>query len=83
MKIKAGQEKRSLAAIDAFYKQYNMGLPFEYKFLDDDYELLYASEERVSVLSRYFAGIVIIISCLGLFDLAAFTATKRRSVYGK
>jgi putative ABC transport system permease protein len=82
VKIKAGQEKKSLAAIGAFYKQYNMGLPFEYKFLDEDYDLLYASEERVSILSTYFAGIVIIISCLGLFGLAAFTATKRRAEIG-
>ncbi|HXL58040.1 MAG TPA: FtsX-like permease family protein, partial [Chitinophagaceae bacterium] len=39
---------------------------------------LYASEERVAALSKYFAGIAVIISCLGLFGLAAFTAQKRR-----
>jgi len=39
---------------------------------------LYASEQRVAVLSRYFAGIAILISCLGLFGLAAFTAQKRQ-----
>jgi ABC-type antimicrobial peptide transport system permease subunit len=37
----------------------------------------YASEERVATLSRYFAGIAIIISCLGLFGLAAFTTERR------
>ncbi|RYY54544.1 MAG: ABC transporter permease [Chitinophagaceae bacterium] len=82
VKIKAGQERESLAAISTFHKQYNMGLPLEYKFLDDDYDLLYAAEERVSRLSTYFAGVVIIISCLGLFGLSAFTATKRKTEIG-
>ncbi|MEJ0054685.1 MAG: FtsX-like permease family protein [Bacteroidota bacterium] len=40
------------------------------------------SEQRVSVLSRYFAGIAILISCLGLFALAAFTAEKRLKEIG-
>ena len=82
VKIKVGTEKETLARLDNFYKQYNMGLPFEYKFLDDDYQALYASEQRVSILSRYFAGIAIIICCLGLFGLAAFTAQKRHKEIG-
>ena len=43
---------------------------------------LYASEQRVAVLSKYFAGIAILISCLGLFGLAAFTAQKRQKEIG-
>ena len=38
---------------------------------------LYTSEQRVSTLSKYFAGLAIVISCLGLFGLAAFTAQRR------
>ena len=68
--------------MEKFYKQFNQGLPFEYKFLDEDYQQLYASEERVAVLSRYFAGIAILISCLGLFGLAAFTARKKQKEIG-
>jgi len=82
VKIKAGKERETLARLENFYKQFNQGLPFEYKFLDDDYQALYSSEQRVSVLSRYFAGIAIIISCLGLFGLAAFTAQKRQKEIG-
>ena len=48
----------------------------------EDYQALYASEKRVSLLSRYFAGLAIIISCLGLFGLAAFTAQKRQKEIG-
>lgn len=78
VKIKAGTEKETIARLESLYHQYNPGLPFEYRFLDDDYQQLYASEERVAVLSKYFAGLAIIISCLGLFGLAAFTAQKRQ-----
>lgn len=82
VKLKAGKERETIARVEKFYKTYNMGLPFEYKFLDDDFQRLYASEQRVAVLSRYFAGIAILISCLGLFGLAAFTAQKRQKEIG-
>jgi len=82
VKIEEGKEKETIAKLGKFYKNYNLGLPFEYKFMDDDYQRLYASEQRVSVLSRYFAIVAIIISCLGLFGLAAFTAQKRQKEIG-
>jgi putative ABC transport system permease protein len=81
VRIKAGNEKATIERLSKFYKTYT-GETLDYKFLDDDYQALYASEERVAVLSKYFAGIVIIISCLGLFGLAAFTAQKRRKEIG-
>jgi putative ABC transport system permease protein len=82
IKIKAGKEQETIANIEQFYKTYNQGLPLDFKFLDDDYQAMYSSEERVAKLSRYFAGIAIIISCLGLFGLAAFTAQKRQKEIG-
>ena len=82
VKIKAGTEKETIGRLETLYHQYNPGLPFEYKFLDEDYQALYASEQRVAVLSRYFAGIAIIISCPGLFGLVAFTAQKRQKEIG-
>jgi len=82
VKIKGGTERATVARLDQLYSQFNKGLPFQYVFLDDDYQALYASEERVSVLSRYFAGIAVLISCLGLFGLAAFTAQKRQREMG-
>ncbi|MBD0259159.1 MAG: ABC transporter permease [Cytophagales bacterium] len=82
VKIKAGTEKETMERIGAFYGKYNAGLPFVYKFLDQEYGALYAAENRVAVLSRYFAGIAILISCLGLFGLVAFTAERRRKEIG-
>jgi len=77
VKIQEGQEKSTLAQIEAFYKKTAVGIPFDYQFLDEDYHTMYEAENRVSVLSKYFAGFAIIISCLGLFGLAAFTAQRR------
>jgi len=82
VKIHAGKEQSTIAAIGNLYKQFNEGLPFEFRFIDDDYQALYSSEQKVSILSRYFAGIAIIISCLGLFGLAAFTTQKRQKEIG-
>lgn len=82
VKIRTGSEKATLAAIKTIYSQFNPGEAFEYKFLDEDYQALYASEQRVSALSKYFAGLAIFISCLGLFGLAAFTAQKRKKELG-
>jgi ABC-type antimicrobial peptide transport system permease subunit len=82
IKIKAGQEKETLANFKTFYEDYNTGFTFDYRFLDEQYAKLYASEQRVSTLSKYFAGITVLISCLGLFGLAAFTAERRTKEIG-
>ena len=76
-RIEGGKETETLEHLTEFYKAYNPGFPLDYTFLDDDYQRQYVSEQRVSVLSRYFAGLAILISCLGLFGLAAFTAQRR------
>jgi putative ABC transport system permease protein len=82
VKFDGRQQEAVLAALRKLYTQFNPGVPLEYSFMDEDYRRLYASEERVAVLSRYFAGLAIIISCLGLFGLAAFTAQKRQKEIG-
>ena len=76
-RIKAGTEKETIAAIGALYAKYHPGFPFEYRFLDDDFQAQYLAEKRIAVLSRYFGGLAILISCLGLFGLVAFTAERR------
>ena len=80
--IKAGNEPETIAQLQRVYQAFNPGYPLEYKFLDQDFQAQYVSEQRVSVLSRYFAGLAILISCLGLFGLAAFTAERRNKEIG-
>jgi ABC-type antimicrobial peptide transport system permease subunit len=82
VKIKAGTERETLQRIQDIYATHNPGQTFEYSFIDTDYQSLYESENRVAVLSKYFTGIAIIISCLGLFGLATFTAERRRKEIG-
>ena len=81
-KIKSSGQKETIARIRDLYEKFNPGFPFEFNFLDDAYQKQYASENRVSALSRYFAGLAIVISCLGLFGLAAFTAQRRQKEIG-
>jgi putative ABC transport system permease protein len=82
VKVQQGREQEALVALEALYKNYNPGVPFEFKFLDDEYQSLYVSEQRIAKLSSYFASIAILISCLGLFGLAAFTAERRTKEIG-
>jgi putative ABC transport system permease protein len=82
VKLAAGREVSTLENIQNYYQAYNPGFAFDYRFLDQDYEAQYGAEMRVSTLSKYFAAIAILISCLGLFGLAAFTAERRRKEIG-
>ncbi|PSR55952.1 transporter permease [Adhaeribacter arboris] len=77
-RVQVNNERQTIAAIGRLYENYNPGLPFTFNFLEEAYQKQYESETRVSALSKYFAGLAIVISCLGLFGLAAFTAQKRR-----
>ena len=82
VRIETGMEKETLERLQAFYVDFNPGFTFEYNFLDVQFQRQYAAEQRVATLSRYFAGFAILISCLGLFGLAAFTAERRSKEIG-
>ena len=82
VKIENGKEKETLDRIQQLYAKLNAGYTFDYRFLDQDYQALYEGENRVASLSKYFAGLAILISCLGLFGLATFTAERRRKEIG-
>jgi len=72
----------TLPKVEAVFKKYNPGSPFEYKFEDSEYASKFGSEERISSLATFFAAFAIFISCLGLFGLAAFTAEQRTKEIG-
>jgi putative ABC transport system permease protein len=82
VRIKGTDQKETIAQIQKLYESYNPGFPFTYSFLDEAYQKQYETEVRVSMLSEYFSGLAIIISCLGLFGLVAFTAQKRQKEIG-
>jgi len=63
VRVKSGKEEM-VSKLQKLYKTFNPGFDFDYKFLDQTYQEKYAAEKRVAVLSRYFAGLAIVISCL-------------------
>lgn len=81
-RMAAGTERETIDRLQKFYSAYNPGFDLDYRFLDQDYQEQYASEERIGILSKYFAGLAILISCLGLFGLASFTAERRLKEIG-
>lgn len=82
IRIAPGTEVETMFAIQNLYETFNPGFIFDYQFLDQSYQELYSSELRVGSLSSYFAGFAILISCLGLFGLASFTAERRLKEIG-
>lgn len=81
-RIQAGRETEALARIRRLYEEWNKGYVFDYRWLDAAFQRQYRSEKNVADLSKYFAGLAILISCLGLFGLAAFTAQRRQKEIG-
>ncbi|SDG41757.1 ABC transporter permease [Chitinophaga filiformis] len=73
---------KAVAAIEKVITKANPGYPFEYTFVDDQFNDMFQAEMLVNRLSRVFAGLAIIISCLGLFGLAAYTAERRTKEIG-
>ncbi|MEL7004346.1 MAG: ABC transporter permease, partial [Bacteroidota bacterium] len=82
IRIEGGREKEVLAGIMNFHGEYNPGYALEYSFLKDDIQRKYESERKTSLLSRFSAGLAILVSCLGLFGLAVFTVEQKTKEIG-
>jgi putative ABC transport system permease protein len=83
IKVKAqGKMEESLAKIEKVMKAENPGYPFDYRFVDEDFNNQFKTEALIGKLSRVFALLAILISCLGLFGLAAYTAERRTREIG-
>lgn len=82
VRISETSRNETLSRLEDFYQEYNAGYSFDYTFLTQRHSKLYESEFRISVIARYFAGIGILISVLGLFGLMAFTVERRTKEIG-
>ncbi len=71
-----------VSAIEKQWKSVAPDLPFEYSFMDEDFDTLYKGERQSGKLITYFASLSILISCLGLFGLATYTAEQRTKEIG-
>ena len=78
VKINQGNIKSSIAKAETAWKKYFPNLPFEYKFLDDDFNSQYAADQKRGKIFAAFSILTIIITCLGLLGLTAFTTQQRQ-----
>jgi len=82
VRLNPGPVPAALAHIERTVKSFNPGFPFTFRFLDDDYDQMYRGVEREMAVVRTFTILAILISCLGLFGLAAYTAEQRTKEIG-
>jgi len=82
VRTEPGKTRQVLDGLAALWKRMNPQFPFTYQFSDEEYDKLYKSELMAARLSNWFAGLAIVISCLGLLGLAMFTAEQRTKEIG-
>jgi putative ABC transport system permease protein len=82
IKTEPGDVRESLAAVEKTWKELYPNYPFDYQFLDQDFNSQYKSDEKRSQIFTAFSGLTIFIACLGLLGLAAFTTEQRTKEIG-
>lgn len=82
VRTEAGKTKEAIAGLEKVYKELNPDYPFSFKFVEEDYNKMYNSEQTTAKLSNVFAALAILISCLGLLGLIMFSAEQRTREIG-
>jgi putative ABC transport system permease protein len=77
-----GSPKDAVATTETLWKKYASGEPFEYVFLDENFDEIFREEQRLSTLATVLTGLAILVACMGLFGLAAFMAEQRTKEIG-
>ena len=81
-KINTGNIPELVQSIEQKWKQMAPGMPFSYRFLDDAFNEMYKTEQRIGKIILIFSILAIIIACLGLFGLSIFIAEQRTKEIG-
>jgi putative ABC transport system permease protein len=82
VRVSGSGMNETLGRLEMLWKQRVAHRPFQYHFLDEDYNRLHESEQRSAILFTVAAGLAIVLACLGLFGLAAFTTMQRTKEIG-
>jgi len=82
IKTSAKEAPLAIAAAEQQWNKYIRNYPFQYSFLDEDFAKMYVADQRTGILFQVFAIVAIIISCLGLFGLATYTAQIKTKEIG-
>ncbi|MEP7317422.1 MAG: ABC transporter permease [Panacibacter sp.] len=81
-KVSTTNVQSLVTEVERIWKTMAPGMPFSYRFLDDSFDNMYRSEQRIGTLALSFAVLAILIACLGLFGLATFMAEQRTKEIG-
>lgn len=76
-KLPKGNPAEHLAKMEGIWKSLAPDRPFNYKFVDQEYDRMYQTEEKIGAVFSLFAGIAIFIACMGLFGLVSYVALRR------
>jgi putative ABC transport system permease protein len=82
VRLAPGDLQTSVGAIEKQWKETFSNTPFEYIFLDEDLDSQYKADEKRSQIFTAFSGLTVIIACLGLLGLAAYTTEQRTKEIG-
>jgi putative ABC transport system permease protein len=82
VRIRIDHIRKHIASIQDVWQQFSLNQPFEYEFFNRHFARCYLSEEKTAQIFMIFAGLAIIIACLGLFGLAAFIADQKKKEIG-
>lgn len=81
-KIQTENSDETIAHLESTWNKIAPGQPFDYQFMDQQFETMYKSESRIGDIFTVFAILTILIACLGLFGLASFTAEQKTKEIG-
>jgi len=82
VRIKAGMQQEAIGKIESLWQELAPSHPFHYEFLEDNLNKGYAQERQSGRVFRVFSGLAILIACVGLFGLSAYTASQRTKEIG-
>lgn len=82
IRIRPGDIPATLGMIRGIFERQSPSQPFDYYFLDDAFDALYRKEQRTAGIFGLFAGLAVVIACLGLLSLAAFSVERRTREIG-
>jgi putative ABC transport system permease protein len=82
LKVRPENIASTISFVEERWKKFSTRYPMEYYFLDDHFNKQYRAEERLQTVFIYFAGVTVVIACMGLFGLAAYSAEQRTKEIG-
>jgi putative ABC transport system permease protein len=77
LRVKPENLPETINYLETVWKKFNPKWPFEYRFLDDNFDKLYKSEEKLAKLFTFFTAFTVFVACLGLFGLVVYSTSQR------